>query len=428
MKLLFYIFYFVFINTFLVQAYIDPGTGSMLFAVLTGIISTLFFAGKTLFIRLKTLPFWYKKDKSAVPGAEKKKYVFYSEGKQYWNVFKPVIDEFIKRGIPCSYYTSDKEDPGLEVSSEFVKTEFIGKGNMAFSKLNMLEADICVMTTPGLDVYQLERSKGVKHYSHILHAVDDTTLYKLFSFDYYDSMLLSGEYQKESIRELELKRGTKQKALYVTGSTYLDVLSSKINTLDVKKRNDVTTVLVSPSWGDNSLLKKFGLKLLIPLVKSEMHVILRPHPQSSISETELLESIKKGLENFDNVEWDFSRENITSMARSDIMISDFSGIMSDYLFLFSKPVIYTSYEFDKRGYDLSDVEGVPWKFRMLKEAAVEISEENFNDVSAVIKKTIASDVVSRKIEEAKNTAWFYQGKAGEKCADALESIHSNLEN
>jgi len=76
MKLLFYIFYFVFINTFLVQAYIDPGTGSMLFAVLTGIISTLFFAGKTLFIRLKTLPFWYKKDKTALSGSEKKKYVF----------------------------------------------------------------------------------------------------------------------------------------------------------------------------------------------------------------------------------------------------------------------------------------------------------------------------------------------------------------
>lgn len=428
MKLIFYIFYFIFINTFLVQAYIDPGTGSMLFAVLTGIISTLFFAGKTLFIRLKTLPFWYKKDKSTVPGAEKKKYVFYSEGKQYWNVFKPVIDEFIKRGIPCSYYTSDKEDPGLEVSSEFVKPEFIGKGNMAYSKLNMLQADICVMTTPGLDVYQLERSKGVKHYSHLLHAVDDTTLYKLFSFDYYDSMFLSGEYQKESIRELEAKRGTKKKALYVTGSTYLDVLSSKVKTLDVEKINDVITVLVSPSWGDNSLLKKFGLKLLLPLVKSEMHVILRPHPQSAISETELLESIKEGLKGFKNVEWDFSRENIASMARSDIMISDFSGIMSDFLFLFSKPVIYTRYEFDKRGYDLSDVEKVPWKFRMLKEAAVEISEENFKDVSEIIKNTIASDVVSKKIEEAKNTAWFYHGKAGEKCADALENIHSNLKN
>ncbi len=428
MKFQFYIFYFIFINTFLVQAYIDPGTGSMLFAVLTGIISTLFFAGKTLFIRLKTLPFWYKKDKTAVSGAERKKYVFYSEGKQYWNVFKPVIDEFIRRKLSCSYYTSDKEDPGLEVSSEFVKPEFIGRGNMAYSKLNMLETDICVMTTPGLDVYQLERSKGVKHYSHILHAVDDTTLYKLFSFDYYDSMFLSGEYQKESIRELEAKRGTKEKDLYVTGSTYLDVLSSKVKTLDVKRKNDVITVLVSPSWGDNSLLKKFGLKLLLPLVKSEMRVILRPHPQSSISETELLDNIKEGLKDFKNVEWDFSRENITSMARSDIMISDFSGIMSDYLFLFSKPVIYTSYEFDKRGYDLSDVEGIPWKFRMLKEAAVEIGEENFNDVSAIIKKTLASDVVSRKIEEAKNTAWFYQGKAGEKCADALESIHSNLEN
>ena len=245
---LFYILYFISINIFCAHPYIDPGTGSMLFAVLTGIISTLFFAGKTFFIKIKTMPFWFDKTKEKTV-SERKNYVFYSEGRQYWNVFKPVVEEFIKRGIACYYYTSDEQDPGLLVDSEYVTSSFIGKGNKAYSKLNMLEADVCIMTTPGLDVYQLERSKGVKHYCHILHAVDDTTLYKLFSFDYFDSMLLTGEYQKESIRELEKKRNTRQKDLYVTGCTYLDVLSSKIKTMNSEKNTDKPVVLVSPSWG-----------------------------------------------------------------------------------------------------------------------------------------------------------------------------------
>ena len=223
---LFYLVYFILINCFCVYSYIDPGTGSMLFAVLTGVISTLFFAGKTFFIKIKTMPFLFNKE-NAKKAAEKKHFVFYSEGKQYWNVFKPVIDEFCSRGIKVYYYTSDEEDPGLNYKSEWIDSSFIGKGNKAFSKLNILEADICIMTTPGLDVYQLERSKGVKHYSHILHAVDDTTLYKLFSFDYFDSILLTGEYQKKDIRKLEEIRGTKEKDLYVTGCTYLDVLIRK---------------------------------------------------------------------------------------------------------------------------------------------------------------------------------------------------------
>ncbi len=158
------------------------------------------------------MPFLFNKTQSQNT-AGKKNFVFYSEGSQYWNVFKPVIDEFCRRGIKIYYYTSDEKDPGLKYDSEWIDSSFIGKGNKAFSKLNILEADICVMTTPGLDVYQLERSKGVKHYSHILHAVDDTTLYKLFSFDYFDFNLLTGEYQKTDIRKLEEKRGTKEKRL-----------------------------------------------------------------------------------------------------------------------------------------------------------------------------------------------------------------------
>ena len=82
MKFLFYIFYFIFINCFFIYSYIDPGTGSMLFAVLTGIVSTLFFVGKTFLIKIKTLSFRGGRSTNNKV-AERKKYVLYSEGKQY---------------------------------------------------------------------------------------------------------------------------------------------------------------------------------------------------------------------------------------------------------------------------------------------------------------------------------------------------------
>ena len=422
---LFYLIYFILINCFCVYSYIDPGTGSMLFAVLTGVISTLFFAGKTFFIKIKTLPFLF--NRSQVENiSEKKHFVFYSEGKQYWNVFKPVIDEFCRREIKVYYYTSDEEDPGLNYNSEWIESSFIGKGNKAFSRLNILEADICVMTTPGLGVYQLERSKGVKHYSHILHAVDDTTLYKLFSFDYFDSILLTGEYQKKDIRKLEEIRGTRKKELYVTGCTYLDVLSEKLKMINPEKGTDKKIVLVSPSWGDNGLLKKYGLRLLKPLAESDYYIILRPHPQSSISEKDVLARIMEGLKNYSNIEWDFERENLISMIRSDIMISDFSGIMSDYWFLLGKPVIYTKYEFDKRAYDASDIEDDPWKFRALDEIGIELLEKNFSDIGRIIDNGINNDQLAEKIQEARETAYSYPGQSGVKAADVLLQIHEDL--
>ncbi len=66
-----------------------------------------------------------------------------------------------------------------------------------------------------------------------------------------------------------------------------------MKTISPEKGTDKKIVLVSPSWGDNGLLKKYGLKLLKPLAESAYHIILRPHPQSSISEKEILDNIKR---------------------------------------------------------------------------------------------------------------------------------------
>ena len=148
--------------------YIDPGTGSMLFSILIGAAATLFFLAKAAWLKIKIL-FAGKKDGSSVDTSYKK-YVIYNEGNQYWNLFKPICDEFEKRKLELTYFTSAEKDPCFEQNYTYVKPEFIGEGNKAFAKLNMLSAGFVLMTTPGLNVYQLKRSKNVKHYSNILHA------------------------------------------------------------------------------------------------------------------------------------------------------------------------------------------------------------------------------------------------------------------
>lgn len=403
-------------NLFL-PLYIDPGTGSMLFSILIGAAATLFFLGKAAILKLKLL-FSAKKNGVATTDTNYKKYVVYNEGMQYWNVFKPVCDEFEKRQIELTYYTSAEKDPCFEQNYKYVKPEFIGEGNMAFVRLNMLSAGVVLMTTPGLQVYQLKRSKNVKHYSHVLHMPNDATTYRLFGLDYFDSVLLTGDYQKTDLQYLENARNITKKELVTVGCSYLDILAEKIKSIP-EEENHNFTVLVSPSWGSVGVLSKYGEKLLDPLAKTGWNIIIRPHPQSKKSEKEMLDRLEARYKDNANIVWDYERDNIYSLKKADIMISDFSGIIFDYTFLCDKPVIYVADNIDLRPYDAYDLGKELWQFETLKKMGIKLDENNFENIAEVIKNASDSKELSEQRKIAKETAWMNIGNAGKNIVDFM---------
>lgn len=410
-------------NLFL-PLYIDPGTGSMLFSILIGAAATLFFLGKAAILKLKLL-FSAKKNGVATTDTNYKKYVVYNEGMQYWNVFKPVCDEFEKRQIELTYYTSAEKDPCFEQNYKYVKPEFIGEGNMAFVRLNMLSAGVVLMTTPGLQVYQLKRSKNVKHYSHVLHMPNDATTYRLFGLDYFDSVLLTGDYQKTDLQYLENVRNITKKELVTVGCSYLDILAEKIKSIP-EEENHNFTVLVSPSWGSVGVLSKYGEKLLDPLAKTGWNIIIRPHPQSKKSEKEMLDRLEARYKDNANIVWDYERDNIYSLKKADIMISDFSGIIFDYTFLCDKPVIYVADNIDLRPYDAYDLGKELWQFETLKKMGIKLDENNFENIAEVIKNASDSKELSEQRKIAKETAWMNIGNAGKNIVDFMIQKEESL--
>lgn len=400
--------------------YIDPGTGSMLFSIIIAAIATISFGARALWIKLRVF-FSGKKGNVTTKDLNLKAYVIYNEGNQYWNLYKPICDEFEKRQIELTYYTSSENDPCFDQKYGYVKPEFIGEGNIAFAKLNMLSAGIVLMTTPGLHVYQLKRSKRVKHYSHILHAPCDATMYRLFGIDFFDSILLSGEYQKDDIRYLEKERGINEKELLVVGCPYLDTLKEKIKELG-SEENHPFTVLVSPSWGASALLSRYGEKLLDPLINTGWRIIIRPHPQSKKSEKEMLDKLTQRYKDKDNIIWDYERDNIISMKKSDIMISDFSGIIYDYTFLCDKPVIYVNAELDLKPYDAYDLPENGkniWMLSTLKEIGIELKEDQFENIKSIIQSASDSVELAEKRHYAKAQSWMNEGNAGKAVADFM---------
>ena len=417
-------------NTIFLPLYIDPGTGSMLFSVFIGATATLLFLARAIFLKVQLI-FAGKKAREALK-AGRKKYVIYNEGKQYWNVFKPVLDEFEKRQIEVTYFTSYEEDPVFESDYKYVKKEFIGTGNKAFARLNLLAADIVLMSTPGLDVYQMKRSKNVKHYAHIRHGTGDATMYRLFGIDYFDSVLLTGDYQINDLRYLENARGTKTKELVTVGCTYLDELKKKMDSIPPETDHNFT-VLLSPSWGPSAILSRYGEKLLTPLIETGWNIIVRPHPQSKKSENEMLEKLQDKYKDAKNLEWNYDRDNIFAMKKADIMISDFSSIIYDYTFLCDKPVMYVNADLDLRMYDASEVYNEDgsskkiWQFETIEKIGIELKEEQFTNIKEIIQNAGDSTELAEARKKAKAEAWMYIGEAGKNTVDFMIKKEGELE-
>ena len=402
--------------------YIDPGTGAMLFSVLMGIVSAAFFLLQKVMLKLKFLLSGGKvktDTKDCLP------YVIFSDSKRYWNVFKPICDEFEKRKIECEYWTASPDDPALEVPYEYVKTRFIGEGNKAYATLNLMKADICLATTPGLDVYQWKRSKNTKKYVHIVHEIGEVLMYRMFGTDYFDAVLLSGEFQKEGIRKLESMRNIRKKELVVIGSTYMDSMAEKKKEV-APVSNDIPVVLAAPTWGVSSTLNRFGEKFLQALVDTGYKVIVRPHPQSFVSDPELMDELQKKFPESDMFSWNTDNDNFCVLNQADVMISDFSGVVFDYSLIFDKPVIYTNTMLDLSPYDAAWTDEEIWRRQVLPKLGVELKESDFEHLKDVINHVIGDEKYQQGRDYVRDTAWEYKGKAAEKAVDYLCGLRETL--
>lgn len=409
---------------FITYAYIDPGTGSMLFTLVIGLLSTGVFFMRSLGMKIK---FALSGGKAAAKaqGDEKPDYVIFSDSKRYWNVFKPICDEFEKRGIDLVYYTASEDDPVLTAGYQHVKGEFIGTGNRAFARLNLMKAKICLSTTPGLDVLQWKRSKDVDYYVHVYHAMDEGLLYRMFGVDFYDAVLLTGELQGDNIRKLEALRHQAPKDIAVTGCTYMDALKEKADKVQ-RKETDEKLILLAPSWGESSILNKYGEKLIDALIKTGYMVVVRPHPQMATSDPELLAHLKDKYPDGEKFSWNADNDNFDILSKADIMITDFSAISFDYSLVFDRPLIYADTHIDLAPYDAAWIDEPLWRFEVLPKLGVKLDESQFEDMKQIIDSVTNDDKYRQGRAEVKATIWQCMGQAAEKTVDYLVAKNAEL--
>ena len=392
----------------ILMAYIDPGTGSMLFTILLGLTGVVFYGLKSFLLKIR-YSFGAKHDSNKIP------FVIYTDSSRYWNIFKPVVEEFEKREIEIHYLTQSEDDSVFNQDYKYVKPSFIGQGNAGFRKLNFLNADVLLSTTPSLDVYQWKRSKDTSYYIHMPHACSDVTLYKVYGIDYYDALLSSGQFQIDQVRELERIRNLPEKDCRIVGLTYFDELKKRLDN-SKKIKNDIPVILVAPTWGVNSILNRYKEKIIDALIRTGFKVIIRPHPQSWVSELDILNDI---MNKCPDIEFNRDADNFDVLNKSDILISDYSGVIFDFALVFDKPIIYSNVDFDDSPYDAHWLSEEPWTFRILPKIGKQISESDFDNFKEFIDDSLNNPEYKKMRKEVINEAWNNIGRSASAVCDYM---------
>ena len=404
-------------------AYLDPGSGSILLYFFMGLFVSIIYIIKDYFYKIKTFLIGGRVDYS-LNTIKDTDILFYSEGGQYWHLFEPVIIALKKQNINCAYYTSSSTDPALKSNYENLIVKYIGNEISSFTLLNNMNIDIVVMTTPQLDVLQLKRSKRVKHYVHLIHSPIDALFYKKFAFDFFDSVMCSGIYQIESIKALENKRKTHKKLLLKTGLTYYDMMEKNKEMVS----SVFTTVLIAPSWTNKSILtNNIGklIEVIETLLKNEYVVIFRPHPQMLSVKKQEMAVLEHKLSIYTKLEIDKNPSGTNSMNKADVMISDLSGVVFDFYFVYEKPIIIVDVVIKTDGFEAEDVSKIPWEIDILPKISTRINLNNIGKIPSVLETAITNHD-AKNINKVRERSVFNYGKSGEVACKQLMRIMTNI--
>jgi hypothetical protein len=308
------------------HAYIDPGTGSALLYVVSGVVVSAYFAVRGLWYRLVDIVlrarFREQNCEIAVHG----------EDPRYETTFLPILRRLAAHGRQVTYFTMYARDGSYAPLPEGVVHREIPSGMVGYAYLNHLQAVLMVTTTPQLDVMTFRRSARVRHYAIVSHALGECRYVRPYAYDYYDSVLCCGPILENNIRRMEAIRGLPPKRLLATGIPHYEELLRRAQ--EAPPPGEETVVLVAPSWGPLSMFEAFGTDF-VEAIARRYRVIVRPHPQMKVSQPALYQRIL-GLE---GVTVDTSRTPADAMSRAHILLSDISGITHEFAFIYGRPVV-----------------------------------------------------------------------------------------
>jgi len=355
--------------------------------------------------------------------------VIYSESGQDWHYFEPlvsVLNDEMQRKI--TYVTSDPDDEGLKRQHELFKGIYIPEGLVLTLHFNFQKADVVVMTMMDLNNLQLKKSINPVHYIYLFHSLGSTHMVDhANSYDAYDSLFCVGPHHVAELRKRESMQGLKPRNLFEYGHPRLEnllvVAMSYQMSATLADTSETTTVLIAPTWGDNSIFNTCGDELTGLLLNAGYHVIVRPHYTTLKLTPEVMENIRKKYGDHDHFEYQDRMGESDSLFRSDILISDWSAMAIEYALGLEKPVIFIDLPRRVRNPDWEALGIEPQEAAFRELAGDVVSPDNLDEIPQKIDHLLqGQESFRRRMQELRSEMVFNIGDSVQAGANEIARL------
>lgn len=280
--------------------------------------------------------------------AESRRLTVYSEGSQDWPHLGPMLRKFLelKPDAHVAYLSSDQKDPGRLFDHPRFHFFNIGSGTVRTIFFKTVESPLVLMSLPDLNVYELKKSSFPVHYIYAFHSINSThTVYRERAFEFFDTILCVGPHHVQELRQEESLKGMAPRRLLEHGSVKLDTVIERYADSEARTKGQVPFVLLAPSWGECSFAEdpKLIRDIVNGICQKGWSCSLRLHPMTVRHHPELAKELLQEFSNFVSngkfaVETDMNDNS--SLMKSDLMLSDWSGAATEYAFALMKPVLF----------------------------------------------------------------------------------------
>ena len=341
--------------------------------------------------------------------------VVFSETGQDWHQFSGLIEELNgPLGRKVCYVTSDASDPGLRREHVNFQAICIPEGLFLTIFFQVNRSDVFVLTMMDLHNLQLKRSTHPVHYVYLFHSMGSTHMVdNENSFDHYDSLFCTGPHQLREIRKREELKGLPARQLFDYGHPRLEQVIAEGRAYIAKKApGEPTTVLIAPTWGDDSIFNRCGEELIAVLLDAGYRVIMRPHYQSARLTPHVIEALRDAFLGRERFEYIDRMGETDSILRSDILVSDWSAMALEYAMGLERPVLFIDLPRRIRNPNWRDLGIEPVEASIRHQVGEIVSPDVLREAPAAIERLVDDpDRFRKKMRELRETMVFRLGRS-----------------
>jgi len=344
---------------------------------------------------------------------------FYSESATYYRYMRSTIKSLLERSnLKILYLTSDKNDELLNKTSSRFQVFYINK--LLPFLMPFIKTKTLIMTMPDLNQFHIRRSSNPVNHIYMFHAVNSTHMtYNLGAFDFYDTIFCVGPHHIKEIRKTEEIYSLPEKQLVEVGYPLLENLERTYKNLPLKNR-EKPCILVAPSWNEDNILDSCIDDILKSLLQGEYKIIVRPHPEYIKRYPDRVLKLEQRYEEFTQVMIETEMTSDESIYKSDLLITDWSGISIEYAWGLKKSVIFFDTPQKVHNPEYEKLGLVPLEVRLRDKIGVRVQIEDASNLGAVIEKLLSnSDEWANRMEQLRNENIFNWGTSSQVAADYI---------